>query len=374
MIPAFFAAVPLLLTGCASPAITADVSYYPPPPAVAHAVHLKSFNRLHELVTARPGFWEWLRGRSAGPWVSKPAGIAHRNSHLYICDTDANAVHDWDLATGTSRWIGASGDTILIKPVAIAVDEAGGVSVADTGRAEVVAFDPDGRTRHRLRPPGRTAYRPVAVAVASSTLFVADIAAHRVDLFSTADGRYLGGFGEIGAEPGRFYFPMGLCLDEAGRLLLSDMMNGRVQIIETGPPHTGSVEAAGIPSPPATAIPARPVLTFGRPGNRYGDMGKPRGLDVGPDGVIFVADPEFAHVHLFDGNGQLLMLLGGPDETHGQTPMPVDVAVARRLPHSIADLVPDDFQAAYYLFVTNTVGTRRINLFAIGTSRRDPGV
>ncbi|MFQ5501482.1 MAG: hypothetical protein ACE5EQ_04175 [Phycisphaerae bacterium] len=354
------------LTGCASQAITADVSYYPPPPASAHAVHLKSFNRLRELVSIQPDFWERLRGQSAGPSVSKPAGIAYRSSHLYICDTDANAVLDWDLTTGGSRWIGDAGDTILSKPVAIAVSASGGIYVADTGRAEVVAFDPSGRTRFRIHPPGRQDYRPVAVALADSIVYVADIAAHRVDLFSTADGRYMGGFGEIGAEPGRIYFPMGLCVDAAGRLLLSDMMNGRVQVFETDPEHARPNDQSDIS--------ARSIMTFGRPGNRYGEMGKPRGLDVGPDGVIFIADPEYAHIHLYDGDGRLLMMLGGPDEGPGQTTMPVDVAVARSLPKSITRLVPDDFQAAYYLFVTNTVGIRRINLFAIGTSRRAVGV
>jgi DNA-binding beta-propeller fold protein YncE len=109
----------------------------------------------------------------------------------------------------------------------------------------------------------------------------------------------------------------------------------------------------------------RPVLSMGRPGNRYGDLGKPRHLAVGPDQTIFIADMEFAHVHLFDKEGRLLMLFGGAEDRPGGTPMPVGVAVARSLPDAVASLVPADFAASYFVFVTNTIGTKRIGLYAV---------
>jgi hypothetical protein len=87
---------------------------------------------------------------------------------------------------------------------------------------------------------------------------------------------------------------------------------------------------------------------------------------VGPDDVLFVADPEFGHVHLFDLNGSLLMLLGGPDDGPGSTPSPVGLAIADRLPARLETLVPRDFTASYFLFVSNSMGTHRLSLFAIG--------
>jgi hypothetical protein len=108
---------------------------------------------------------------------------------------------------------------------------------------------------------------------------------------------------------------------------------------------------------------------FGQPGDRYGDLGKPKHVALGPDGTILIADAEFAHVHLFDDAGRFLMLLGGPDASIGATPMPLGVAVANTVPDPIARLVPADFRADYFLFVTNTLGAARINLFAIGSPR-----
>jgi len=63
------------------------------------------------------------------------------------------------------------------------------------------------------------------------------------------------------------------------------------------------------------------------------------------------------------------MLLGGPGPAPGATPMPLGVAVAADVPESIRALVPGDFDAKYFLFVTNSLGSDRIGLYALGLSR-----
>ena len=338
----------MLAAGCATHTPKAEHVYFPARPSPPRVVHLKSFNSLHDLVPVRVGFVDLIRGGAVSPHVGTPAGAAFRAGHLYICDTEVNALHDWDLTTGRARRFGTSGDTVLVKPVAVAIDDAGTAYIADTGRGEVVAFDSTGRSTRHFKAPDSNAYKPVAVAVHGSKLYVADITAHRIDLFSTADGRHLGAFGKVGSGPGEFYYPMGLAVSAKGYVFVSDMMNARVQVFD--PQHN-------------------PTLSFGRPGNRYGDMGKPKHLGVGPDGTILIADAEFAHVHLFNARGQLLMLVGGPEDKPGGTPMPLGVAVAQTLPETITSMVPDDFRADYYFFVTNSVGTKRISLFAVGSAR-----
>ena len=334
--------------GCASTAPTADPVYFPSPPAIPHVVHLKSFNSLGDIAPRRGSWVEIFRGRSTGPYVRTPAGVAYATGHLYVCDTGLNIVHDWDLTTGKGVRIGRRGDVVLAKPVAVAVDERGIIYVADTGRAEVVSFDSGGQSRLRFRRPASGQYQPVAVTVVAGKLFVADVAAHQIDVFSTVDGAHLETIGGVGSEPGRFYFPMGLAGDDDGNLFVSDMLNGRVQVL--GDDHEF-------------------IRAVGRPGNRYGDLGSPKHLGVGPDGVIFVADCSFGHVHLFDRDGRLLMLFGGSGDAPGGTPLPTGIAVARDLPERLAALVPSGFRADYFLFVSNTVGEKRIGLFAIGLPR-----
>ena len=342
-----FALTMAMLAGCASTGITADLVYYPSPPTPAHVVHLKSFDRLADLVPSQPSFLDMIRGTGAGPFVVSPAGIAYSNPDLYICDTGAGVVLVWNLTTGEGSVVGDSKDAALVKPVAVAVDDGGAVYVADTGRGEVVAFDADGNPHRSFKPDGRDAYQPVAVAVRRGKLFVADIAAHTIDVFSTIDGAQVGSFGSPGSDLGDLYFPTGVATDVAGRVYVSEMMNGRVQVFDTD---------------------GEPMLAMGQPGDRYGDMAQPKHLAVGPDGVIFIADAQFAHVHLFDGEGRFLMLLGGGDAAFGNTPMPFGVTVAPMVPDNIAALVPIDFAADYYLFVSNRIGPRRIGLFAVGST------
>ncbi|MFH0982468.1 MAG: hypothetical protein V2A79_13160, partial [Planctomycetota bacterium] len=299
----------------------------------------------------RRSWVELFRGAAPSPHVRTPAGLAFRDGRLYICDTGFNVVHRWDIQTGKARKLGENSNPALLKPVDVAVDDTGVVYVADTGLAETIAFDANGTVVRRFKPADRPEYRPVAVAVHAALLYVADLAAHRVDVFSTLDGRLLNSFGETGGAAGQFFFPMGLAVTDDGRVYVADLMNSRVQTFDAQ---------------------YQPVLSFGQPGDRYGDMGKPKRVAVGPDGVVFVADMNFAHVHLFNSEGRLLMLFGGPEAGPGGTPMPTGLAVARSLPPALAALVPPDFHAEYFLFVANSVGDKRISLYAVGVARSTP--
>ena len=337
----------LLAAGCAASGPVAEPVYFPAPPAQSHVVHLVSFNRLDELVPVRGSWMDVFRGQPVRPFVGTPAGIDYRDGHLYVCDSDANIVHDWDLATGRARRLGDKGETALSKPVDVAAGDNGTVYVADTGRGEVVAFEVGGAAR-RFVPPDREGYKPAALAVGDGMLYVADLSSHQVDLFSASDGARLGGFGGTGSEDGKFYYPMGVATAPGGDVLVSDSLNGRVQVFDAQ---------------------RNPLRSIGGLGDRYGDMGRPRHVAVGPDETVFVADTAFAHVHLFNMDGQLLMLLGGADDAPGGTPMPVGVAVAPSLPEELAALVPADFDADYFLFTTNSVGRKRLSLYAVGLGR-----
>ncbi|MFQ5591950.1 MAG: hypothetical protein ACE5HE_12360 [Phycisphaerae bacterium] len=359
---AFMAFMMCAMGGCASSSVSSELVYFPASPGTPRVVHLKSFNSLADLVRLRSRWADVFRGRPASPYVSTPAGIAYHNGHLYICDTGLNVVHDWNLISGEASRIGLSGDIMLGKPVAVAVGSEGRhdglgdtaplstpiIYVADAAGGQVVAFTSEGTPIARYNPEKRSRYKPVAVAVYASTLYVADLASHGVDIFSVATGELTGSIGTVGSAPGKFYFPMGLAVDADGKLFVSDMMNARVQVFD----QSGSLQR-----------------TMGQPGDRYGDMGKPKHLSVGPDRTIFIADSEFAHIHLFDSEGRLLLLIGGPEDTPGGTPMPLGVATASTLPERLAALVPSDFSARYFLFTTNTIASKRISLFAVGSGR-----
>ena len=332
------------LSSCLGPRTAPQWVYFPAPPDPPRVVHLVSFNGLHELVPPRESWVGLFRGAAAGPLVGTPMGLAWRGETLYICDTNVNYVHAWNLASGATRRIGADGE--LTKPVAVAVDEHGTVFVADTIRGEVVAFEQSGSEIRRFRPPKTTNYRPVAVAVARGALYVADMANHSVDVYSTETGRWLRFMGGRGSSRGRTYYPAGISVDAAGQTFVADMMNARVQVFDS----SGHFSRA-----------------FGSPGNRYGSLGTPKDIAVGPDGISFVADAQFGCVHLFDPDGRVLMVIGGPRDEPGGTPLPNGIAIAAQLPEKLLDLVPDGFETRYYVWVSNTTGQKRLALFAVGS-------
>lgn len=353
----------LTLTGCASKRVEPQWVYFPPPPATPHVVHLASFNSLNDLVPPRVTWIDLFRGGSASPYVEKPAGVDYQDGHLYICDTGLNVVHDWDFTTGESRRIGHRGEAILQKPVDVAVNAEGMIFVADTQRQEVVVFNGDGGLVGKLRPADRDEFRPTAVvSVASKSgaddLVAADAAAHDLVLFAGEDSGFFneGGVWLFETAPNnlRPYYPAGLAVvndlvdQRRSAMFVSDMFNSRVIRMADGKEE---------------------MRTFGQPGDRYGDLGHPKHLDVGPDGVIFVADAAFRCVHLFNQEGQLLMLLGGPEDKPGGTLMPLGVAVAESLPENLHLLIPCDFDAHYFVFVTNTIGAKRLSLYAVGLPR-----
>jgi hypothetical protein len=343
----FSVAAVFTCAGCASFRIEAEPVYFPQPPTQARVVHIKSFNSLYDLVEPSLSFVERLRG-VVSPYASVPAGIACQGEHLYVCDIGLNVVHDWDLSTGKGRRLGEQGESALVKPVAVAVDESDMVYVADTGLSAVAVFDAEGNLSRTIRVPERESYRPVAVAVREGKLYVADIANHSVDVFLLSDDTHVATLGGADKESPRLHYPSGVAACAGGNICISEMLNARVQVFDAK---------------------YQPLVSMGGLGDRYGDMGKPKHLCVGPDGVIFIADAEFAHVHLFDEQGRLLMLLGGPEDRPGGTPMPLGVAVADQVPDAIQALVPADFEAKYFLFVSNTIGSKRISLFAVGIGR-----
>jgi sugar lactone lactonase YvrE len=145
-----------------------------------------------------------------------------RNAGLYLSDA-SGAILRLDPSDGrvAARWR-------LPEPII------GGISAAPDGALYVLA-----RTRVYRLDPGRsgdgaiTAWALPAVggplgqpyqailALGSGHVLVADVAAHRIDVF-TADGRPLGAIGRAGAWPGQFGQVGGLAADHTGRVYVAD--------------------------------------------------------------------------------------------------------------------------------------------------------
>ncbi len=333
----------LTLTACRAPHPSSQILYYPPPPTPPRAVHLLSFRTLGEIAPHRSGGARSKRGGRSPAAVTNPLGIAFHDGKLYLCEPDEHRVHEWNLETGAARFLTGGAERSLATPVAVAVGPGGEVFIGDTGRREVVCFNQTGDFQWSFAPRERTNFRPVALTLHDARLYVVDAAHARIEVLSFADGRHLDSITLDSVDGG--VLPVGVAADSGGRLYVSDMMGGRVVVLDSQ--HA-------------------PVATISQRGDRIGDLGQPKHLAITRDGTLFVADAEFGQVHLFNERGELLMLLAAPDDQPGQALMPTGLAVAERLPAHLACLVPPDFQAAYFLFVSNRLSANPLSLYTIG--------
>jgi DNA-binding beta-propeller fold protein YncE len=150
---------------------------------------------------------------------------------------------------------------------------------------------------------------PRGVAVdRSGNLYIADSSNDRIrrvdrqtGVITTVAGAGERGFAGDGgpASAARLYFPHGLALDEAGNLYIADAGNHRVRKME--------IEAGLIRT---VAGNGKTVWNGdGGPALRSG-LSAPRGVAVGPDGLLYIADTQHGCIRRVDREGRIATVAG----------------------------------------------------------------
>jgi DNA-binding beta-propeller fold protein YncE len=199
----------------------------------------------------------------------------------------------------------------FIRPRCIAIDTRGGrdtLYVIDfTGRVQV--FDREGHYLRGWSTPTILKGRPAGVALSrDGNVLVADSHYHQIltyspggDLLSTVTGR-------PGEGPGEFGYVSDVVQDEDGYLYVAEFGDDdRIR----------KLDAQG-----------RYVTHWGGHGSDPGQFVRPRGLALGPDGCLYVADACNHRVQVFTRDGRLVRAIGGEGSGPGQLSYPYDVAVA----------------------------------------------
>lgn len=154
--------------------------------------------------------------------------------------------------------------------------------------------------------------RGMAIAP-DGTFYVADTAQHSIWHLSS-EGDLLRTWGEYGVAPGQFNEPWDVAVDPSGNVYVADTWNHRIQ------KFTAEGEF---------------VLSWGRLGQvqAYDPAGNgllygPRGIAVGPDGTVYVADTGNHRVQRFNVDGVFLREFGGAGSLASQMSEPVGIAVS----------------------------------------------
>lgn len=239
---------------------------------------------------------------------------------------------------------GTVGSKDLRSPLAVAVAPDGRVFVADSGGGRVLIFDRRGRRVGRLQ--GEFHY-PNALAVgADGRVYVGEFAAERIQVFDAegrlrqvldekttgvplqplaiaadrqgdlyvadrsgrvlifnSEGQLRQILGRPGTWQGLFAYPNGIAVDDGGRIIVSDSGNARLQVFTP----SGRLERS------LGAEELRVVM--------------PRGIALGSDGRLYVADVLGHRIAVLDSNLNYLYSFGEPGTRAGQFLFPTSLAV-----------------------------------------------
>jgi hypothetical protein len=110
----------------------------------------------------------------------------------------------------------------------------------------------------------------------------------------------------------------------------------------------------------------KPLLVKGQAGDSYGSFARPRGIAVGPDGVIYVVETSFELVQMFDPKGKVLMAFGNHHGAPGFLELPAGIAVDKTCLPYFRKYVDARFEPEYLIFVASQVGKAKIGVYAFG--------
>ena len=196
-----------------------------------------------------PREWHTFQLPPDGPSLPTPRSVTiGNNDELAVLDTagrvtiynaDGAQLRQWQML-----------DVSVGKPEGIVVLKDGRVVVCDTHYHRIVYFDRDGNWLRnfgqRGAGPGEFEY-PVGICKdAAENLYICEYGGNdRVQKF-TRDGEFILAFGGFGTAPGEFQRPSGLAWHDA-KIYVADAINNRVLVFTDAGKYLGLLGATGKP-------------------------------------------------------------------------------------------------------------------------------
>jgi DNA-binding beta-propeller fold protein YncE len=338
------------LSGCGSTPTTGpsakQYSFWPPYPDQPRIQFLRSY-QFSKDIEPEGGKLDALIYGEAGQQVlpiNKPYGVTAVDGRIYVCDIRNPGVVVLDLRNQQTRVIGSGGVTRLVRPTDVAIAPDGLIYVADLGANRIVVYDQNERYLTRFEPPQ---FKPGALAVTTDRIYVTDYVSKQVLILDRSNGQELGRIGEEGGggEDGAFIRPLGIDVDVDGRVIVGDVLKGRVQVFSP----TGEL-----------------LFGFGKITTAIGEFVRPKHLATDRDGRIYVVDAAFQNVQVFNHEGKLLTWFGNAGDHPGAMFLPVGVSVLDGNIDLFEKDIHPSFQAERLLIVTNQFGPAKVAVYALG--------
>lgn len=340
------AALSLLGSACAPPAIKRDVAvFFPPAPQLARVQYLTSFSGLRD-IEEQSSFNRFVVGEKQDLKLDKPYGVGIHDGKIYVCDTNSTVIVFDFKSKQFGSLKGAFGAGKLVQPINISITPDGTKYVADPVRGQVVAFGGDDEFLTAYGAAGN--WRPVDAAPFGDYLYVVDAANRRIEVFDLTSGKSVRTIGDTGEPSERLDRPTNVAFDRDGILYVTDASRFQVLRYDRDGHFKGEI---------------------GKPGDNLGHFARPKGIALDRDGNVFVVDASFNNVQVFNRDGRLLMFFGEGGENPGNFMLPAKVAIDYDNVSYFRQYVQPGFEVDYLVLVTSQFGPRMVNVFAYGKEK-----
>ncbi len=257
-------------------------------------------------------------GSGPGQFLFDLRGVAidQAQGWVYVVDAGGNQVEKFDTSGNFIESIGSEGigdGQFTDGGREIAVGPDGRIWVGDMPNFRVQVFEPDGtfaflRPDPPAPPPLGRFNAPRGVAVDSNgAIFVTDTANQRIQKLD-ANGEYLAGWGSRGRGNDRFNY---------ARLIATDPVSGDVVVVDTDNHVIKKFTGDG------TFVWA----AAGVRGSGVNQMRNPHGVDIAPNGTIYVTDANNDRIVVLGSDGSWIGSFGTSGTGDGQFLFPRGVAV-----------------------------------------------
>lgn len=286
-----------VISGCAATTQKTEVRhfYWPQLPERPRIEWIKSYSSREDFPkTEYDRFIQNIVGTIEDISLVKPVTIASVEAgRVYVVDNDRSAlgVHVYDIPGQTVHMLGGATSFGLFEfPIAIDLDDQGGIYVADISKNSVSIFDKDEKPRRSINTKQFIdRIGGIAVDRKQKRILLTDYTGHKLVVFDF-DGNHLFSTGKRGNGNGEFNFPTGLTVNHKGEIVIADSMNARIQILA----GDGTF-----------------LRVFGRRGDGPGDLQILKGVAVDSDDNIYATDSKANKVVIFNRQGDYLLTVGG---------------------------------------------------------------
>ena len=327
IVAAIAAALTVLLASCATAPPPAEPTrlVWPAPPLTTRIEFVRSVvsdEDLYRDTTFGQRLANFLGGEKPTPnRIAEPMGLAVSDdgNRVYVADYAQHAVFVFDFAQKTFLKIGK--EAPLAQPVGLALDADENLYVVEQAKKGIRVIGRKGETIRFITDPSVERPSGIAIDRERGKIYLADTAhtkseTHNVKIFNL-EGELVGTVGRgKGSGPGEFLFPTYVSVDAQGNLYVTDTLNSRVQLFDSGGNY---------------------VRNFGERGTSWGMFDKPKGVATDSFGNVYVVDSGWSNVQIFNPKGQVLLFFGGRGPIPGMLKNPTAIAIDKQNRIYVAD-------------------------------------